>query len=420
VSVLETVDALAGGPVLVFGRPPPEGRDLDLLARPAEEKALAEGLLARGFTREGNRFVAFHGCSADVVELVPAADWGLPAAELDALIAAARPLDERTRLLQPAPAHALLILARKAAWSGLDPRARDRLESILREQPGALEEARRLAPAWGAVPGLEALEYALRSGRPPSLARRARAVESLLRARGEPAARARLAGLRAVARRPRRGTLITLSGLDGAGKSSQAQALRATLERLGHDAVVEWTSLSQHPPLLHAITRAAGWVLGRGGDSGASGSEDPRKELRERSRAVTFAWSTLVALTNAVGQARAAGRHLWRGRVVICDRYTLDSKIHLRYAYGEERAFRFQTILIRFLSPRPERAYLLDVSPETATRRKQDYPLVENARRARLYREEAERLGVQRLDGERPHEAICEELSRDVWELLRR
>ena len=78
-SVVDTADSLASGPVLVFGSLPPEGRDLDLLVRPAEERALAEGLGREGFVRDGRLFARFRDCSAEVVELVPAADWRLPA-----------------------------------------------------------------------------------------------------------------------------------------------------------------------------------------------------------------------------------------------------------------------------------------------------------------------------------------------------
>jgi thymidylate kinase len=386
-SVVQTADALAGGPALVFGSLPPEGRDLDLLVRLPEARALAEGLERAGFIRDGKVFASFNDCSAAVVELVPAGDWGLPEPELEALFAEAAPLDGATHLRQPAPAHALLILARRAT---LKPKAQAKAEAIFRDHPDALAQARRLAPAWGVAPQLEAL-----------------AAGSAPRPRRLP--------------RPRRGTLVTLSGLDGAGKSSQAASLRDALDRLGYDAVVEWSSLSQHPPLLHAITGAFRWLLRRrGGGAPSEETGGPGRDLRQRSRLVTFAWSTLVALTNATSQARAANRHLWRGRVVICDRYSLDSKVHLRYAYGEERRFRFQTALIRLLSPRPDAAYLLDVSAETASGRKHDYPLEENARRCRVYREEAEGLGVRRLDGERPREVICAELANEVWALLRR
>src|SRR5947207_2177494 len=45
----ESIDRLVGAPVLVFGSPPPGGRDLDLLARPDEERVLAEWLAGQGF-----------------------------------------------------------------------------------------------------------------------------------------------------------------------------------------------------------------------------------------------------------------------------------------------------------------------------------------------------------------------------------
>jgi len=62
------------------------------------------------------------------------------------------------------------------------------------------------------------------------------------------------------------------------------------------------------------------------------------------------------------------------------------------------------------------RAYLIDVPAEVAyARRAEQYSLEELARQAELYRAEAERLGVRRLDGSRPREELCEEIARDVW-----
>jgi hypothetical protein len=50
---------------------------------------------------------------------------------------------------------------------------------------------------------------------------------------------------------------------------------------------------------------------------------------------------------------------------VICDRYDLDLKVPLRHRYGEGFGFAFQLALVRILTPRPLRAYLLDVAPQT-------------------------------------------------------
>jgi len=66
-----------------------------------------------------------------------------------------------------------------------------------------------------------------------------------------------------------------------------------------------------------------------------------------------------------------------------------------------------QSCLVRTLSPKPDLAVFLQVSAHTASTRKADYELSENERRARLYDEEATKLGVMRLDGERPRAEVC-------------
>ena len=63
-----------------------------------------------------------------MVEVVPADDWGLPGAEVEELFGAAHPLDGAAKVLEPGPAHALLILARRGY---LKPKARVRAASIL-------------------------------------------------------------------------------------------------------------------------------------------------------------------------------------------------------------------------------------------------------------------------------------------------
>jgi thymidylate kinase len=228
--------------------------------------------------------------------------------------------------------------------------------------------------------------------------------------------------------------VIALSGVDGAGKSSQAQALRDALVRLGHEAVVEytrfeWMTLTDNR-LLTAIggpwkvlARLAGRLTsprsGRGRPQEPQHA-DPATRLRERSGAVTQAWVTVVALAHASTLRRATRGHLRAGRVVICDRYDLDLKVALRYRYGEQFGFAFQITLVRLLTRRPLRAYLLDVAPETAyARQPEQFGVAELTRQVHLYRDEHESLGVIRLDGERPREELCAELAGNVSSSLR-
>jgi thymidylate kinase len=230
--------------------------------------------------------------------------------------------------------------------------------------------------------------------------------------------------------------LISLSGLDGAGKTSQAEALRDALEAIGFDATVtwtrlEWTTLWENPWLgvLSWPARAAVGVIGRirsgrSDGSGATPTEPPATitpaAVRERSELLSQVWVTVVALAHASAQRRSTRRLLAPGRIVVCDRYTLDAAVQLRFRYGETRRFRFQTWLLQRFSPRPLLAYFVDVPPETAWRRKpEQYDPDALERQARLYREACASLGARRVDGERPREELCAALAEEAWRALR-
>jgi thymidylate kinase len=361
-----------------------------VLARPEAHREIAAALSAAGLARNANEWVMFRDSSAYAVELAAAESWGLPGDELARLYEEALPIEGMQSLVRPAPHHALLILARL----GFSEKRRARIDAALAERADAWEAAVKLAPVWKV--DLEAL-------------RRGRRRRSL---------------------RPVRGHVVSLSGLDGAGKSSQAAALRDALAQLGHEAVVLWTPLGANPFIqqistaARAMLRLLAWIppLGRLQRrlraEGGSLVARPGTAARSRSNSVLAgAWASFVALVNAFEQRFGALRHTSRGRIVIFDRYTLDSVARLRYLHGGSR--RFQAALIAAVSPTPLASFLLDVPAETARGRKQDeWDLEALRRQAELYREEVERLGVVRLDGERPPEELAAEIARTVWERL--
>jgi thymidylate kinase len=227
------------------------------------------------------------------------------------------------------------------------------------------------------------------------------------------------------AKRARRPRIIALSGIDGAGKSTQAQALRETLEGLGYDVAIEWAPISSNP-ILGAIAAPVKAMLSRAHKTAipeqqeSSGlHRDAGTELRTRSATVRFIWTTLVALENALWHFRVASRHTLAGRVVIFDRYVLDSAARMRFQYGEQRRFRFQQGLVRLFSPRPRASFYLDLSPEVSLQRKDDHwTLQDLAAQARIYAQEVSRLGVTSLDATRPRDELCEEIASTVWRVL--
>jgi thymidylate kinase len=434
-TLAETIDRLVEAPVLVFGSPPPAGRDLDLLARPVELDALAAWLAANGFRERGGEWVRFHECTADSLDLVPVSAWGLPDASVEELFADARPIDGFERLVRPAPPHLLLAHARRLAEGDgrLSAKHRARLEAAIAEDPSAWDAARASASAWRAEHALTTLARAYRSNGRASRAERARALADWPYAQGRTRRRALVRGWlearRAEHRQP--GRLISFSGLDGAGKSSQAEALRDTLERLGWQATIQWTRLewttlweNRWLGILGWPARASlgVWARARPARTDEGGKVEPLStaELRQRSALISNVWVTIIAVAHGLAQRRETRPHLRTGAIVLCDRYTLDSAAQLRFRYGAAHAYSRQIKLLARLSPTPFRSYFMDVPAETAYGRKaEQYSLDDLTRQAAIYREEAPRLGARRLDGERARDELCREIAEEIWQALR-
>lgn len=392
VDALSVIDSAVERRVLVYGSLPPEGRDIDLVVPDDEVPRLSAALESAGFQRLGNEWAWFGECTAVGVDVVPVSMWRLTSADADALFDESLPLEGRSHVGRPSPSHALLILARRlaAAHGPLPDKHRRKIEAALAEDPRAWERAR--ARAWGDEPALDRLRRAEATGSFPFR----------------------------VPRPHRPGLVVSLSGLDGAGKSSQAAALVEALARLGRPATAVWTPLGNNP-VQRKVAAAAKRVLRRGaarqGAAAPSLSRGRGSEGSDGSVAAAL-WSSFGGLVNG-------GWHLWtaapgvvRGDVVVFDRYILDSLVHLHFAYGPRAV---PQALVRSLSLRPARAYLLDVRPETALARKDDlWTLDELTRQAELYRHYAAQLGIRVLDGERPRDELCAEIAADVWRSLHR
>ncbi|MGH2902537.1 MAG: dTMP kinase [Solirubrobacteraceae bacterium] len=397
------IDAATPEPVLVIGSLPPAGRDLDLLVRPAAAAALAGLLGDEDFHhRRGHVWARFADGRVEVIELIPADTLRLGGDQIERLFAEAQPIDGFGSLLRPAAHHRLLMTARRVAGEARMEAKRRRAATELDEDAWRL--ARETAPAWRAETVLAELEQAL-SGSPPRSWR--------------------LRSTAARVDRYRRGAVIAITGLDGSGKSTQVERLVETLTKLGYPTVAVWTSLVAHPSLSKVAAPVRALLGHRQHPEGveelwppAGEDDDPATLLRERHSWLQTGWVTFVAIMNAWWQLRAVRPHLLRGRIVICDRYMLDSLVHMRYRYGSQRRYRLQLAIIRLLAPKPLRSYLLDVSPETARARNREYTPAQIELRARLYREEYERLGVKRLDGERSREDLSTQIAFEVWSAL--
>lgn len=413
------VDAAAREPVLVTGSLPPGGRDLDLLVRDGAAQPLAATLDDAGCVRRGRSHALLGAGIAEVVDLVPAASWGVPDDEVAAAFAAALPIEGYGNLVRPAPAYVLLLTARRLGHAGvLDERRRERVTAALAEDAQAWQQARVRAPRWHVDEALSALRTAYLTGIDPPRSVMLRLAAERERGRGVPRLRRALAARRA----RRRGAVVAISGLDGSGKSTQAQLLADTLRALGVDAVVEWRRLAQSSSLDAVAAPVKQLLRRRRGPAQpvkvhySRSERDSASQVRQRSAVLTWLWSLVVTVEHIRSQRAALAPHLRAGRVVVCDRHMLDSVVTLRFRY---RAGRVHTALVRLLSPRAALAVYLDITPEESLRRKDDgYAIDQLETMHALYATAWPELGVTRLDGTRPAAELAAEIARTVWPAL--
>lgn len=228
-----------------------------------------------------------------------------------------------------------------------------------------------------------------------------------------------------VGRRLRRPAVVTFSGLDGAGKSSQTQLLQEVLARQQIDAALVWVPVAINPSVGYIkafgkrmLRRAMPSARKGGHGAGEATQLDPGKRLVRRSALARHVWSSFVTLTNVFSHWSSYLRH-YGADVVIFDRYAIDTAVRLHTWYGELGSVDLQVWLIQRLSPRPTSSYFLDVAAESALARKVDkWDLGMLRRQRELYRIECARFRVRTLDGERSVEDLAVEISTDVLQRL--
>jgi thymidylate kinase len=187
----------------------------------------------------------------------------------------------------------------------------------------------------------------------------------------------------------RRITLVSFSGIDGAGKSTQIEALRARMEETGLcvSVITFWGDVAR----LTRIRETTGHTLFKG-DKGIG---TPAAPLIRRDKNVRSWWMTCVRLglyfLDAVS-LRSVVKKALRSRAdfVIFDRYIYDELANL--ALDTAAARLYIALLLKFV-PKPHLIYLLDADPVQAFARKPEYPL------AFLFTSRASYLALSKLAG---------------------
>jgi thymidylate kinase len=165
--------------------------------------------------------------------------------------------------------------------------------------------------------------------------------------------------------------IVSFSGIDGAGKSTQVLELQTWLRQSGLRTalLIFWDDVVVFSRFREFMSHNA-----LKGDRGVG---SPEKPLRRRDKNVDSASVTAMRLgfylADAINLAVTV-RRLRKGEVdvVIFDRYIYDELANLPLRRGLARVY---ARLILNLVPTPDLAYVIDAEPETACARKPEYPL---------------------------------------------
>jgi len=160
--------------------------------------------------------------------------------------------------------------------------------------------------------------------------------------------------------------LITMSGVDCSGKSTQIELLRAHLTGQGSSSHVIWHRPG-YSPRMDAMRRA----IRRLRPSSLPTSDDPRsrQEIFERAR-VRRAWVAMALADSYVEYVFHVRWLLARGLTVVCDRYLQDSMLDLELRFPELKVTsRRPARALHYLAPAPDAAFLLMLPWDEMTRR---------------------------------------------------
>jgi thymidylate kinase len=194
-----------------------------------------------------------------------------------------------------------------------------------------------------------------------------------------------------------RSILVSFSGLDGSGKSTQIENLRATLAARGYsskllafwDNVVVFTRYRES--FVHAVYKSQQGV-------GAPGKPVERRDKNVRRWYLSFIrhglyFADALHLAWVLASVRARRRSANSPGVpdvLIIDRYIYDELANLPLANPLTRIY---VRLVAALVPRPDVAFLLDADPEAALARKPEYPVDFMHKCRAAYKELARLLG---------------------------
>ncbi len=206
-----------------------------------------------------------------------------------------------------------------------------------------------------------------------------------------------------------RGTLVCLTGIDGAGKSTLARNVATELDTRGYDACYTY---GRYLPLAAYPVMELGRRLllsGSQHDGEYTEHQTDKKELFDGS-SLRIGYEALVMLDYAPQLLWRVAKPLLEHEYVICDRYFYDTL--LTDLCGdvvrtpEEAIIKYDRFYSRLVTE-PDYEFYVEIDPEVSMARKDDIPAIEYLeQRKAFYDEFTSTFGFKRLDGTMSPDAL--------------
>lgn len=163
--------------------------------------------------------------------------------------------------------------------------------------------------------------------------------------------------------------VVCFTGMDGSGKTSHSLRLMAELRKRGIKCKYTWCRWSPGlaDPFHFLVRKTLGY------DVAEYKSCAPLRLL----------YQFLVLLDCSVSIAFKIRLHAMRNDLLLVDRYIYDTLADLYFAHFYISIF-FRKLLI-MMNPQPNITFLIDVSPQVASLRKNDLQLIEAERYRNIY-----------------------------------
>lgn len=224
-----------------------------------------------------------------------------------------------------------------------------------------------------------------------------------------------------------KGFLIVFTGIDGSGKSTQAQLLTDELASRGVPAQYVWARWE--PNFLKpasALARTLSRRKKRG--CGIEGDKDARDYANLKSTktkilslpGVRSLWLLLAALDYFMQVRRKIVQPLKEGKIIVCDRYRSDflADLAINFRCRGAALAKLASHPLMKLFPAPGLAFYIAIPPEVGFKRKSDGTSTEYlADRIEVYSQLADIDSMYRLDGTLPVEAVSAAVAEQVRKL---